>query len=364
MNKKSLIINLSVILVVTGFSVYFLISKNVITQETVKYLLPLSVLAVFGVCYLSLFGESLVNYLTVKPMLPDWKFRYSISERLYGKLGSDVTPFKSAHYPLRLYYYARRKYGFYESLSAVTKCQMIDSVASVLNYAVLTTVAGVLGWTVTVNGTTVGLYLIVLVGLLFHIFTFTLCILLAFVTPFQKFMINLVAGIRFGKKKPDEKKAFEESQILKYKVYKEQITILLKNFVRYLLPIFIYIVNMFITTSLVYVAYLCVSASAFTFEDYFKFYLLTICTTYITNVIPIPGGSGSSEAVFPILFKGVIAEETLGATLVVWRFGSFYLTVIVGIIFFIVSGALFNRKERLESKNPPAEKQTDNTTSD
>ena len=193
MSKKSLIINLSIILVVTGLSVYFLVTKNVINAETVKYLSFVSIFAVFAFKYLSLFGESLVNYLTVKNSLSGWTLFRSFSERLYGNLGSDVSPFKSAHYPLRLYYYAKKNYGFFQSLSALTKCQILASFSSVINYAILSLVSGILGYTVTVQGTTVGLFAIVLIGLGFHALTLTLCLMLAFIKPFQTFMISLVA---------------------------------------------------------------------------------------------------------------------------------------------------------------------------
>ncbi len=345
MSKKSLIINLSIILVVTGLSVYFLVTKNVINAETVKYLSFFSIFAVFAFKYLSLFGESLVNYLTVKNSLSGWTLFRSFSERLYGNLGSDVSPFKSAHYPLRLYYYAKKNYGFFQSLSALTKCQILASFSSVINYAILSLVSGILGYTVTVQGTTVGLFAIVLIGLGFHALTLTLCLMLAFIKPFQTFMISLVAKIKYGKRKPIECAKFCETQAVKYSVYKEQVLIMLKEFWRYLLPTFIYILNMFITSSLIYVSYVCVTNSALDFKTFFIFYLLTICTTYITNVIPIPGGSGSSEVVFSLVFAKVIPESTIGAVLVVWRFGSYYIPVIIGVLFFIISSIIIDKRK-------------------
>ena len=119
-----------------------------------------------------------------------------------------------------------------------------------------------------------------------------------------------------------------------------------KGFYRYIPAVLVYVAYMFLTSSLIYVAFLAVSGQAFALSDYFSYYLLTIGAAYITNVIPIPGAAGSSEIVFGMLFKEVIAANILGGVLLVWRIGSYYVPLILAIIQFYISQALFSASDR------------------
>ena len=121
-----------------------------------------------------------------------------------------------------------------------------------------------------------------------------LFLLLAFVKPLQKFFILTAAKITCRKKSDEEKNAFITEQTLKYEIYREQIKLMPKKTARYILPFFLYIADMFLSASSVYAAYLFSAGTIFSVKEYFSFYIATLAATYITNIIPIPGGSGSS----------------------------------------------------------------------
>ncbi len=350
---KRRIADLVIVLAVTGFTVWYLIKKDVFNADSIKNTSAFSLAIVFLVNALSLFLVSLTNFLTVKRDLKGFGLFDAVSDEIFGKLGSSITPLKSGHYPLRVYFYKKRGYDFYEALTVLCKCQIIASVASVVNYAAVLVVSAVKGLTMSFNGKTVGLWLIMLIGVLFHALTILLVMLIAFVNPVQKFFINFIAKIKFFKKSKDEKQAYIETETLKYKIYKEQTLIMLKSFYRYLLPLFLYIVNMFVTSSTAYAAYLTtVKTASFTLGGFLSFYLLTIGAAYITNVIPIPGGNGSSEIVFTLVFSASIGVEHIGAALISWRAGSYFMPVIVSAVwFFILSAALTKKADKRTDKN-------------
>ena len=229
MKSRKYILNLIIILIVTTLTVVFLISKNLLTLETIKTLSITNVLSVFVVYLFSVLLYSLLNYLTVRQSLPDYKFYVAFSEIVFGRLGSDITPLKSGHFPLRLYYLSKFGYSFYEGLLSVTKTQIVASISSVINYAVLFVVLLFTKTTIIVGSYEVFLYLVVGVGLLFHIGSLLLVMALAFIKPFQSFCINFVARLRF-RKRAVEREDFKNKQKLKYNIYKEQIKLMLKDF--------------------------------------------------------------------------------------------------------------------------------------
>ncbi len=73
--------------------------------------------------------------------------------------------------------------------------------------------------------------------------------------------------------------------------------------------------------------------------------LLTISTLlFITaSYTPLPGASGAQEGGFAIFFNNIFPGPTLFSALLLWRFFSYYLTVLVGIAITIRS--MFSKKD-------------------
>lgn len=348
--KKSYIFNLIIIVAVTALSVFYLVKDGVINKDSLSSLTPSSVLAVTAVYVLSMLLWAFANYLAVKPTLGDWSYLKSVNELVYGKLGSSVTPLKSGHFPMRTYCFASYGYSFYNALTALSKCQIIASVASILNYAVIFFISSAKGLTVSVGDITVGLNVVVLVGLIFHSLTVVFVCLLAFIKPLQVFFIKLTAKIKYRGDK-EKREEYEKNEGLKYGIYREQITLMLKRFFVYLPAILVYELFMFATSSLPYASYLSVTGASFELNGFLTFYLLTIAAAYITNVIPIPGAAGSSEVVFGLLFASVVEGGLLGGVMLVWRLGSYYIPAALAVLQFYVSQAIFAAKKRKADGN-------------
>ena len=93
---------------------------------------------------------------------------------------------------------------------------------------------------------------------------------------------------------------------------------------------------MFIFGATKYICYLLISGARFTVFGFFSFYVLSLASEYITNVVPVPGGAGASEVVFTYIFESVIPSAILGSVLVLWRSSTYYFAVIIELLWFIV----------------------------
>ena len=56
--------------------------------------------------------------------------------------------------------------------------------------------------------------------------------------------------------------------------------------------------------------------------------LLYISASYT----PLPGASGAQEGGFALFFSGIFPDATLFVALLIWRFFTYYLTIIVGAV--------------------------------
>ncbi len=69
--------------------------------------------------------------------------------------------------------------------------------------------------------------------------------------------------------------------------------------------------------------------------------LTIVVSTYVMLIgafVPIPGGSGGIELAFASFFGGFITGPTLMAMLLIWRFSTYYFTILVGGLVLIVGG--------------------------
>ena len=79
--------------------------------------------------------------------------------------------------------------------------------------------------------------------------------------------------------------------------------------------------------------------------------LLFISASYT----PLPGASGAQEGGFLLYFKGIFKDGTIGLALLIWRFFTYYLFLIVG-VFTVLLEKIILRREALRRKKEEEEK--------
>jgi len=58
--------------------------------------------------------------------------------------------------------------------------------------------------------------------------------------------------------------------------------------------------------------------------------MLQVILAYVLNFVPTPGGSGFAEAGAAGIFNKICPHEILGIYVIIWRFFTFYLSVVIG----------------------------------
>ncbi len=83
--------------------------------------------------------------------------------------------------------------------------------------------------------------------------------------------------------------------------------------------------------------------------------ILTIsCLLYVSaSITPLPGASGAQEGGFLLYFNGIFKDGTIGLALLVWRFFTFYLYLIVGVFTVLLEKIIVKRE--MKKKQSAAE---------
>ncbi len=335
LSKRNIIINVTVILAVTVLAFIYLTKSKIVTSESIKQVTWYNYLILFGVFLLSLILVSSVDFFIYRSFTRSMSFDKCFVNTLSGNLGSGITPFKSGHFPLMIYYQNRVGVPVGDTITGLIKCQIIYSATSIVVYVGVVLSLIITGATITFNNTTIALWLVVSLGLTFHIAVFVAIVILAFCQPLQNKALKIWTNFLFKIKKISDKESYILEKQFRLSIYKEQITIIGKSTYKYLLPCALYIVYMIFLGSVQYIAYLLISGASFSLNSLFVFYTLNLASSYITNIIPVPGGFGTSEFLFPLVFAYVIPDSLIGATLILWRVSTYYLAIIFEFIVFL-----------------------------
>lgn len=206
-----------------------------------------------------------------------------------------------------------------------------------------------MGTSFVFEGITVRLWLVILIGFLFHAAVLGGILVLSFCKGLQIFAVRLWGKLLVKLKKVDSIEDYVKEKGAWFDNYRAETLVIYKKFYRYIPACACYSAFMLAFGSVQYVAYVTFTGEAFSFDTMFIFYTLNIAAAYITNVIPVPGGVGTAEVIFTLVYACVIPESIIGSVLILWRAGSYYLATIAEAV--AVPVALFaKRKNRGENE--------------
>ena len=77
---------------------------------------------------------------------------------------------------------------------------------------------------------------------------------------------------------------------------------------------------------------------------FLQVFIMGVMIEMAASFIPIPGGSGVSELSFTALFASLFTEGTLFWALILWRFMSYYIYIIQGIVIIMYDYFIGNKK--------------------
>ena len=86
-------------------------------------------------------------------------------------------------------------------------------------------------------------------------------------------------------------------------------------------------------------------------------HLMTIASLlYVSaSATPLPGASGAQEGGFLLYYRGIFMDGMIGLALLVWRFFTFYLYLIVGVFTVLLEKMILRREARKRQNETPAD---------
>lgn len=339
MSKRKLIFNIILIVLVTGLTVYTMLSTGVFSDlSPLGNLKWWNFLIIVGLIIAYVLLEAFVIYRQFRRINPKMKYKDCIGTYLYSNLGSNITPAKTGHHPFRIYYLERKGNTFAQALANATQCQIIYTLVQTVLYSAMTVVCLVKGVTINFGGSEIPMYLVGLIGIALSFIASGVFIIMAFFPPVRKIIVRFLAWINYKMKKIQTKEEYIEAQDEKMKMVREQIIMMFTHFWEIIPSILVYVVNIVLSNCLPYFIFIIIGQEWFDFGKMCYFFALYQCISYISNIVPVPGNSGSAEGMFKALFASVIPNAgVLNCTLLLWRLLSYYAVLIFEAVYFISS---------------------------
>ncbi len=256
-------------------------------------------------------------------------FRSSMRTAMIGQLYSALTPFASGGQPVQLIYMQRDGLDTGGGASVLTLksiayqlCVMLFALAAVINsYAMFRERIAAFGWLAIIGFT---INLIVTGGML--LVSISPRITSKMIRGVMKILRSLrivrdVEGVR--EKVLTQVDIFHESTL---RFEKKKWALLLANVLTLIQLLAIYMVP--------YMIY-----RAFGYQDAGIVHILSAVAfvSMASAFVPLPGGSGGAEGSFVLLFSLFFVSEDLLVALLLWRFITYYLCMVVGAIVMMVS---------------------------
>lgn len=242
---------------------------------------------------------------------------------------SAITPFATGGQPFQIYFLKKKKISLGEATNLVVSQSLFYQIGLVL----IGTVAIIINYFFHIFPSNDLLKKLVIIGYLINVFVIILLIIVSTGKKTSSFLadkiVKFLCKIKIikNKEKTYEKinktltKFYESSKVLKGNK-KDVIKGIFYNFIAF---IFLYITPYFIALSL-------------GVHD-LSIINTIVAVSYVMLIgafVPIPGGTGGIEFAFLNFFGYFVIGTSLAAILLLWRFISYYLAIIIGSIVLII----------------------------
>ena len=254
---------------------------------------------------------------------------YAVFAALEGFYYSNITPGSSGGQPMQIYYMKKRGIPVGVGTSAV-------SFKFLCTQFMMVAVAGVL-WLCNidfVNTQLAGVKWIVVLGMIINGAAVPLMLMLAFcrsvVQSICNFFIRVGAKLRFIK----NRELAEMRMTSTLDAYHSSILAIAKHPWQIVLQM----LNALLSVLCLHAVSVCVYY-AFGMEGVPWYQIMTVASLLFLAVsyTPLPGASGAQEGGFLVFYKNIFTSGTIGLGLLIWRFFTYYLFLLVGGLVSIIS---------------------------
>lgn len=253
-----------------------------------------------------------------------------------------VTPFASGGQPFQAYAFKKKDVGYSES----TGILLINYII----YQAVITVMFLIAFILNVDylkSNVSNVYGIMILGLVINILVLIIFIGIGcskFVRNLFLKFIKLLAKIRFLTKTLEKRMLKIESY---FNDYQEAFKYMSKNKLALLISTAIKVITMLVYYAIPFFVLRAVRVNV-TYNDMFFIIAMTCFSICMTCWIPTPGASGGIELAFKTLFASIVGVTSTVAVsgMLVWRFITYYLLMLISLIAFIIFEALCKKNNK------------------
>lgn len=323
---KKNIINFLILVVITVLVLYFSLKDNY--YEIINTIKNMNILflVLALIVYLSyILIKSIIMKIVVKYFNKDYRLKQSIKMNIETNFFHAITPFATGGQPYEIYRLNK------DGISVINAANV-----SIQNFIIYQTALVILGIFAIIYNYIFKLYpdvvLLKKLVILGFVINFVVIVVLFSVTYFKKinkiiinFIINVLSKLKIIKNKEEKINKFE-----KYlSDFNNGAKILLKNKKKFIILLMLQLLSLILLYS---VPYFIIKGMNLNIS------LINVIVTsaYVMLIgafVPIPGGTGGLEYGFISFYGNFITGPSLNASMLVWRFITYYFGMILGAIF-------------------------------
>lgn len=327
--------NVILLLILTILILYFNLKNNFI--EVLNAILNVNIFWII-ISYLLVLSYTFLKSVTTQNIINKFNkmpFRKTFLIQMVTFFFNAVTPFSSGGQPFQVYMFNKSGNSIIDSTNIVIEETIIHQISLVL-VGFLTLLLNLFFNVCKLNKF---LYIILILGFCINVIIIVLLLIISNAKKLDKILINLmIKFVSFFKKVDNQEKIY--NSIEKFNTNSK---ILLKDKYRFIKLVCI---NSFALICL----YLVPLTLLFSFNDYTSFngfisIVIVSFTSIISSFIPLPGGVVGQEYIFKTLFSSYINDPLLSTLMIIWRFITYFLPLIVGAIIFNLKQKQFLHKK-------------------
>ena len=316
-------INIIILIIISFIVMYFALKDDFNT--TIKYLATVNLLWI-GVGILAfvlyLIFQSLSLHIFMKGIDKNYKLKDTILLILSAQFFNAITPFSSGGQPFQMYLMKKQGIKLTDSGNVLLQ----NFIGQQLSIIIMGTFSIVINKVFNIIPQDNMLRKIVVIGYVVNIVVLLILFMLSYAKKTNTELFNKILNFIFKFKFIRNKNDLKEKLLNKIDEFYEGSAYFKKNISKLFRAViglvFYYIIPLFVFFSIGEVSSITILESI-------------VCSGYtylIGSFVPIPGGTGGLEYGFIQFFQGFTVGATLSACMILWRFITYYFSMIIGAI--------------------------------
>ena len=278
---------------------------------------------------------------------------YGLFVTITGQYYSAITPGASGGQPMQVYYLHRR----HVSTGVATSALVTRFFCFQFMLSLLTTVFWI-AYGPFVQEQVGGSMWVLIVGYVYNIFTCTLVILFALMRPLVRWIVGLVLKLGRWLRLVKDPEASRDRWMKAVDVFHDSIHQIMRHPVDLLVQMLLGAVQLLALMSVCWFVYRGLNLSGYTWGQTVTMGMMEYISAAYT---PLPGASGAQEAVFSIYFSRIFPGSNMLAAILLWRFFTYYVAILIGAVVVTTAGLRQGRslREMAQMGSTPPAMETD-----